>query len=77
MRSVVLDRAEVQGGGMLAAGAVLTPGKTVAAGELWAGTPAKLMRAMSQVERSEAAYIVEHYKVLARMHAALSVGIGA
>lgn len=73
MRSVVLDRAEVQGGGMLAAGAVLTPGKTVAAGELWAGTPAKLMRAMSQVERSEAAYIVAHYKDLARMHAALSV----
>jgi hypothetical protein len=35
------------------------------------------MRAMSQVERSEAAYIVEHYKDLARMHAALSVGIGA
>jgi len=77
MRSVVLDRAVVQGGGMLAAGAVLTPGKTVPAGELWAGTPARIMRAMSEAERAESSYIVEHYKELARMHASLSVGTGA
>jgi len=77
MRAVILDRAVVQGGGRLAAGAVLAPGKTVAAGEIWAGTPAKLMRAMSKDEQAEAAYIVAHYKELARMHASLSGESGA
>ena len=77
MRAVVLDRAVVQGGGMLAAGAVLTPGKTIAAGELWAGTPAKIMRAMSEDERTQVPYLVEHYKELAGMHASLSAGSGS
>ncbi|HEY5598976.1 MAG TPA: gamma carbonic anhydrase family protein [Kiloniellales bacterium] len=77
MRAAVLDRAVVQGGGRLAAGAVLTPGKTVAPGELWAGTPAKLMRAMSQDERAEAAYIVAHYKDLAKAHFASAAAAGA
>jgi carbonic anhydrase/acetyltransferase-like protein (isoleucine patch superfamily) len=47
----------------------------VAAGELWAGTPAKIMRAMSEAERTQVPYLVEHYKDLARMHAALSVAV--
>ena len=50
MGATILDRATVQTGGMLAAGAVLAPGKTVPYGELWAGNPAKLMRPMRQQE---------------------------
>ncbi len=69
MRSAVLDRATVEGGGMVAAGAVVTPGKTVAAGELWAGMPAKLMRAMSEAEHAQVPYLVAHYKELAQAHA--------
>ncbi len=50
MGATILDAARVQTGGMLAAGAVLPPGKTVPYGELWAGNPAKLMRPMRKEE---------------------------
>ena len=57
MGAVVLDGATVEGDAMLAAGALLTPGKTVPAGELWAGRPAKFLRALSpeEIERNRAA----------------------
>ncbi len=51
MAAVVLDGAEIASGGVLAAGAVLTPGKRIGENELWAGTPAKLVRVMSDDER--------------------------
>ncbi|HLS69509.1 MAG TPA: gamma carbonic anhydrase family protein [Kiloniellales bacterium] len=44
MRSVVMDLAVVEGGAMVAAGAVVTPRKRVAKGELWAGNPARHLR---------------------------------
>ena len=50
MGSIVLDQCRVQTGGMLAGGAMLTPGKTVKSGELWAGRPAKPMRDLSEEE---------------------------
>jgi gamma-carbonic anhydrase len=50
MGAQVLDEAVVESGGMLAAGALLTQGKRVRAGELWAGRPAKLMRLISEQE---------------------------
>jgi gamma-carbonic anhydrase len=46
----VLDETVVRSGAMLAAGAVLTPGKTVPSGELWAGSPAKFLRALKPEE---------------------------
>jgi gamma-carbonic anhydrase len=44
MHSSVMDGCVVEGQGMLAAGATLTPGKRVLKGQLWAGTPAKFWR---------------------------------
>ncbi|MDE2029568.1 MAG: gamma carbonic anhydrase family protein [Alphaproteobacteria bacterium] len=44
MKSGVMDGAKIESEGMLASGALLTPGKTVASGELWAGSPAKFWR---------------------------------
>ena len=61
----VLDNATVMRGGMLAAGAVLTPRKTVGAGELWAGNPAKLLRALSDDERAGMRRNVQRYVALA------------
>jgi carbonic anhydrase/acetyltransferase-like protein (isoleucine patch superfamily) len=52
MAAVVLDGAVIESGGVLAAGAVLTPGKRIAAGELWAGTPAKPIRLLSEADRA-------------------------
>lgn len=50
MGAVVLDGATVEGDAMLAAGALLTPGKTVKSEELWAGRPARFLRALSPEE---------------------------
>ena len=52
MHGTVMDFAVVKSGGMLAAGAVLTPGKTVPAGEIWAGNPAKLFRPLKDEEKA-------------------------
>jgi carbonic anhydrase/acetyltransferase-like protein (isoleucine patch superfamily) len=46
---------------MVAAGALVTPGKRVKRGELWAGSPAKLMRKLSEAELNYFSYTVEHY----------------
>jgi carbonic anhydrase/acetyltransferase-like protein (isoleucine patch superfamily) len=51
MGATVLDGAVIEEGGMLAAGGLLTPGKRIGRNELWAGSPAKLMRVMSAEER--------------------------
>ena len=50
MGSIVLDQCTIESTGMLAGGAMLTPGKTVKSGELWGGRPAKMMRALSDAE---------------------------
>ena len=47
MKSIVMDGSRIESEGMLATGALLTPGKTVAKGELWAGSPAKFWRKLS------------------------------
>ena len=52
MGAIVLDEAVVEGGAMLAAGALLTQKKRVRRGELWAGRPARLMRTLSEAELS-------------------------
>jgi carbonic anhydrase/acetyltransferase-like protein (isoleucine patch superfamily) len=64
MRSVILDRAVVEPWAMVAAGAVVTPGKTVPSGQIWAGIPARYWRDMSAAEIAEAAWIAEHYREL-------------
>lgn len=61
MQACVLDKAVIETGGMLAAGALLSPGKVIASGELWAGNPAKKLRDMAEkdqtgIYRSAAAY---------------------
>jgi len=47
MKSIVMDGAKIESKAMLATGGLLTPGKTVPAGELWAGSPAKLWRKLT------------------------------
>jgi carbonic anhydrase/acetyltransferase-like protein (isoleucine patch superfamily) len=48
MKSAVMDGAKIESQGMLAAGALLTPGKTIGKGQLWAGTPAKFWRDLTR-----------------------------
>ena len=65
MKAVVMDGCVVEGQGMVAAGALLTPGKRVRTGELWAGSPARLMRQMSAAEFEYLTYSARHYVELA------------
>ncbi len=68
MKACVMDGAVVESGGMVAAGALVTPGKVVGAGELWAGSPAKMMRVLNDDDRRNMAWTAEHYIDLAREH---------
>lgn len=65
MGAMAMDFATVKSGGMLAAGALLTPRKTVNSGELWSGSPAKLMRPLRQEEADFIPVSAENYVKLA------------
>ena len=54
-------RLQVQQGSVVAAGAVVTPGKTVPSGEVWAGSPAKLLRKLEEEETGFIAQVWHHH----------------
>lgn len=66
MQACVMDGAVVESKAMLAAGALLTPGKVVPTGQLWAGRPAKYMRDMTQEELDYLSWSANHYVNLAK-----------
>jgi carbonic anhydrase/acetyltransferase-like protein (isoleucine patch superfamily) len=70
MGATVMDDAIVESGGMLAAGALLTPGKTVPSGELWAGNPAKLFRPLKQQETDFIPVSAQNYVELGQSYRA-------
>ena len=71
--SIVMDGCTIETDGMLAAGAMLTPGKVIRAGELWMGRPAKKLRDLTAEEIAGNQIGVAHYVQLAKAHkAALS-----
>ena len=71
--AIVMDGCEIESDAMLAAGAMLTPGRRIPTGQLWAGRPAKYVRDLSAGELEGMRAGVAHYVELARMHrAALS-----
>jgi carbonic anhydrase/acetyltransferase-like protein (isoleucine patch superfamily) len=61
MKACVMDGAVVEGGGMVAAGALVTPNKRVRKGELWAGSPAKLLRQLTPREMEDFATTAPYY----------------
>ncbi len=65
MGATVMDGVVVEEGAMVAAGALVTPGKRVLKGELWGGSPAKKLRALSQEE-------IDFFPVSASKYAALA-----
>ncbi len=75
MHATVMDGCVVEEGAMVAAGALVTSGKRVGKGELWAGSPAKLLRPMNENDRESFATTAPHYVRLAHLY--LDEGIGA
>jgi carbonic anhydrase/acetyltransferase-like protein (isoleucine patch superfamily) len=61
MGATVMDGAVIESGGMLAAGGLLTPGKRIGRNELWAGSPARLVRVMDAEELARFASTAVHY----------------
>jgi carbonic anhydrase/acetyltransferase-like protein (isoleucine patch superfamily) len=67
--SIVMDGCVVESDAMLAAGAMLTPGRRIPSGQLWAGRPAKYVRNLRPEELAGQRSGVAHYVALAKAHA--------
>jgi carbonic anhydrase/acetyltransferase-like protein (isoleucine patch superfamily) len=68
MKACVMDGAVVESGGWVAAGAVVTPGKRVPRGQLWAGTPARYLRDLTPEEMGYIETLPASYVRLAGEH---------
>lgn len=67
--SITMDGCEIESGGMFAAGAMLTPGKKILAGEMWGGRPAKKMRDLTEQQQAVNTLGAAGYAMLAQSHA--------
>lgn len=70
LSTTVMDQCVIEGDGMLAAGAMLTPGKRIPSGQLWAGSPAKYMRDLTADAIAGMRMGVAHYVENAKAHKA-------
>lgn len=61
MGAIVLDGAVVEKHGFVGAGALIAPGKTVGACELWLGNPARCVRKLTDAEIEALYYSAQHY----------------
>ncbi|MBF0286496.1 MAG: gamma carbonic anhydrase family protein [SAR324 cluster bacterium] len=68
MKACVMDGAVVEAGAMVASGALVTPGKRVKTGEMWAGSPAKFRRNLTENEMTGFAKTSPKYVQLAKKH---------
>jgi gamma-carbonic anhydrase len=68
--SIVMDGCVIESDAMLAAGGMLTPGKRIPSGQLWAGQPARYVRDLSPQELAGHRAGVAHYVELAKAHSA-------
>lgn len=66
MHSTIMDKAVVESGAWVAAGALVTPGKRVLKGQIWAGNPARYLRDMTQEEKDFIPVSAQNYVELAK-----------
>ena len=67
--AIVLDGAEIGEGALVGAGAVVTPGKVIPPRSLVVGTPARVVRTLSDEEVAQQRDRTLHYVALAQEHA--------
>ena len=65
MQATVMDGVSVEAGALVAAGSLEPPGKRVMKGQMWAGTPAKYIRDVSESDQGMIDYIWPLYRDLA------------
>jgi carbonic anhydrase/acetyltransferase-like protein (isoleucine patch superfamily) len=68
MGAVVMDGAVVRSGAMVGAGSLVTPGKDLAGGYLWLGSPVRQVRPLNAEEQAYLRYSAEHYVRLKDRH---------
>ena len=68
MKAIIMDNAHVEEGAMVAAGAMITPGKIVKSGEIWAGSPAKYFRQITDADKKMIAWTSSNYAILANKY---------
>jgi carbonic anhydrase/acetyltransferase-like protein (isoleucine patch superfamily) len=68
MKACVMDGAYVESDAMVAAGALVTPGKRVRRGQLWAGNPARHLRDLTPEEIAFFPESARHYVGLGRTY---------
>ncbi|MFW6057739.1 MAG: gamma carbonic anhydrase family protein [Persicimonas sp.] len=68
MGSIILDGAVIEENSLVAAGAVVTPGTRIPAGSVAMGTPARVVRQVTDEEIASFRDSAAHYVELARRH---------
>lgn len=74
LSTTVMNGCVIESDGMLAAGALLTPGKRIVSRQLWGGRPAAYMRDLTDAALAEMQLGVAHYVENARVHRAVLGG---
>lgn len=72
--AIVMNGCVIESDGMLAAGAMLTPGKRVGARQLWGGRPAAFMRDLTDAAVEDMQVGVQHYVRNGQAHKAALLG---
>ena len=70
MGAVAMDDCRIGEGAMLAAGALLSPGKAIPPREIWVGRPARFLRIQDDAQVEKIRFQTERYCALARRHLA-------
>ncbi len=65
MGSIIMDLARIESFALVAAGAVITPGKIVKSGQIWGGNPAKYLRDLTKEEKEYILVSAKNYSELA------------
>jgi carbonic anhydrase/acetyltransferase-like protein (isoleucine patch superfamily) len=72
-----MDGCAIRSDGMLAAGALLTPGKVIESRQLWTGRPAKYLRDLTDAALADMQAGVQGYVINGRRHRAALDGAAA
>lgn len=68
--AIVMDGCRIESDGMLAAGAMLTPGKVIPSRQMWMGRPAVFTRDLNDAQVADLQYGVQGYVINAQVHRA-------
>lgn len=68
MGAILMDAVEVDDDVIIAANALVPPGKRLTSGRLYVGTPARAVRELTALEREQLLYSAHHYAQLKELH---------